>query len=92
MVPFQAMVYLPDEDRYEEVDRGCRRRARRRPISGTQVREDYLNDGRPLPDWFTRPEVADILAETYPPRHRQGVCIWFTGLSAARASPPRPRS
>ncbi len=54
--------------------------------SGTQVREQYLNQGRTLPPWFTRPEVAEILAETYPPRHRQGVCIWFTGLSGAGKS------
>jgi len=39
-----------------------------------------------LPDWFTRPEVAEILAESNPPRHRQGVCIWFTGLSGAGKS------
>jgi sulfate adenylyltransferase len=55
-------------------------------ISGTQVREQYLNNGRALPDWFTRPEVADILAESYPSRHRQGACIWFTGLSGAGKS------
>jgi sulfate adenylyltransferase len=45
-----------------------------------------LNNGRRLPAWFTRPEVAEILAETYPPRHRQGACIWFTGLSGAGKS------
>jgi len=39
-----------------------------------------------LPEWFTRPEVAEIMADTYPPRHRQGVCIWFTGLSGAGKS------
>ncbi len=39
-----------------------------------------------MPDWFTRPEVADILSESYPPRHRQGVCLWFTGLSGAGKS------
>jgi sulfate adenylyltransferase len=50
------------------------------------VREQFLNNGRLLPAWFTRPEVAEILAETYPPRHRQGVCIWFTGLSGAGKS------
>jgi sulfate adenylyltransferase len=55
-------------------------------ISGTQVRDEYLNAGRPLPAWFTRPEVAAILAETYPPRHRQGVCVWFTGLSGSGKS------
>jgi len=85
VVPFRELVYLPDEDRYEEVSR-VPDRARTASISGTQVREEYLNNGRTLPDWFTRPEVAEILAETYPPRHRQGVCIWFTGLSGAGKS------
>lgn len=85
MVPFRQLVYLPDEDRYEEVSK-IPPGARTADISGTQVREEYLNDGRRLPEWFTRPEVAEILAETYPPRHKQGVCIWFTGLSGAGKS------
>jgi sulfate adenylyltransferase len=85
MLPFQELQYLPDEDRYEEVDRipdGVRTAA----ISGSQVRDEYLNLGRALPEWFTRPETAEILADTYPPRHRQGVCVWFTGLSGAGKS------
>jgi sulfate adenylyltransferase len=85
MVPFQELLYLPDEDRYEEVHHiavGTRTAA----ISGTQVRDEYLNRGRSLPPWFTRPETAEILADTYPPRHRQGVCVWFTGLSGAGKS------
>ncbi|MCG8347729.1 MAG: adenylyl-sulfate kinase [Chloroflexales bacterium] len=85
MVAFNEMVYLPEEQRYEESTR-IPNNARIASISGTQVREDYLNQGRKLPDWFTRSEVADILAESYPPRHRQGVCIWFTGLSGAGKS------
>jgi len=85
LVPFRDMVYLPDEDRYIEVD-DVPQGVKTASISGTQVREHYLNRGRPLPSWFTRGEVADILAETYPPRHRQGVCVWFTGLSGAGKS------
>jgi sulfate adenylyltransferase len=85
VVPFRDMVYLPDDDRYVEVD-SVPEGARTASISGTQVRENYLNSGRPLPSWFTRGEVAEILAETYPPRHRQGVCVWFTGLSGAGKS------
>ena len=50
------------------------------------MRDNYLNLGRVLPEWFTRPETAEILAETYPPRHRQGACVWFTGLSGAGKS------
>ena len=85
VVPFTELVYLPEEDRYEEVSR-IPAGARSASISGTEVREEYLNEGRALPSWFTRPEVAEILAESHPPRHKQGVCIWFTGLSAAGKS------
>jgi sulfate adenylyltransferase len=84
-VPFLNMVYLPDDGRYveaSEVPEGVRTAS----ISGTQVRDDYLNQGRNLPVWFTRTEVAEILSETYPPRHKQGFCVWFTGLSGAGKS------
>jgi sulfate adenylyltransferase len=79
VVPFRMMVYLPDEERYEEISK-VSRDTRTAAISGTQVREEYLHNGKELPAWFTRPEVAEILSETYPPRYRQGACIWFTGL------------
>ncbi len=85
MIPFSEMLYLPEEDRYEEDSRipeGTQTAA----ISGTQVREDFLAKGRLLPDWFTRPETAEILAEAYPPRHREGLCIWLTGLSGSGKS------
>ena len=85
MVPFKELVYLPDESRYEEVSR-ISAGTRTASISGTQVREEFLSRGRTLPDWFTRPEVATILADTYPPRYRQGVCLWFTGLSGSGKS------
>ena len=82
---FTELVYVPSEGRYEEVSE-LPPDVETASISGTQVREDYLNAGKPLPDWFTRTEVAEILGDTYPPRHRQGVCIWFTGLSGSGKS------
>lgn len=84
-VPFAEMVYLETEDRYEESSK-LAAGLKTRKISGTQVREDYLGKGRLLPAWFSRPEVARILAESFPPRHRRGVCLWFTGLSGAGKS------
>ncbi len=83
-MPFHEMVYLPDEDRYEEAERAGG--ARTLAISGTQVRNDYLAQGKALPAWFTRPEVAAILADVSLPRHRQGFCVWLTGLSGAGKS------
>jgi sulfate adenylyltransferase len=85
MIPFEELVYLPDEDRYVEgkdVPKG----AKTLNISGTQVRDEYLAKGKLLPEWFTRPETAEILREMYPPRHKQGFCIWFTGLSGSGKS------
>lgn len=85
VLPFDELVYLPDEDRYEEASR-ISDGTRTASISGSQVREEYLQNGKRLPSWFARPEVAEILAERYPPRHKQGFCIWFTGLSGAGKS------
>lgn len=85
MIPFQELVYLPDEKKYEQVS-DVASTQRVLSISGTEAREEYLGKGRKLPEWFTRPEVGEILAEAHPPRHRQGACIWFTGLSGAGKS------
>ncbi|HVG32636.1 MAG TPA: bifunctional sulfate adenylyltransferase/adenylylsulfate kinase [Pyrinomonadaceae bacterium] len=84
-VTFSEMRYMPEEECYEESSK-IPAGKRTASISGTEVRESYLQRGRTLPRWFTRPEVARILAQAYPPRHQQGVCIWFTGLSASGKS------
>ena len=82
---FGELLYLPDRDAYVEADR-VPEGARVMSLSGTQVRDDYLAHGRPLPEWFTRRETAQVLAQMYPPRHQQGFCLWFTGLSGAGKS------
>ncbi|HWP44480.1 MAG TPA: sulfate adenylyltransferase, partial [Blastocatellia bacterium] len=55
VIRFQELVYLPEEQRYEERSR-VSPTVQIASISGTQVREQYLNNGHRLPDWFTRPE------------------------------------
>jgi adenylylsulfate kinase (EC 2.7.1.25)/sulfate adenylyltransferase (EC 2.7.7.4) len=70
MIPFTELVYLKREGRYvpiDEVPPG----AEIATISGSQVRDEYLAKGRLLPEWFTRPETAEILRQMYPPRHRR---------------------
>ena len=84
MVPFSMMVYLEDKDCYvpdNEVPKG----ARVLNISGTELRE-RLNEGREIPSWFTYPEVVRELRRSFPPRHKQGVTIFFTGLSGSGKS------
>jgi sulfate adenylyltransferase len=85
VMPFGEFVYLPEEDRYEDT-RLLTEEVTATQISGTQVREWFREGNSNLPSWFTRPEVAELIAQTHPPRHRQGFCVWFTGLSAAGKS------
>ena len=84
MVPFNMMVYLEDQDQYvpdNEVPKG----ARVLNISGTELRQ-RLNEGREIPAWFTYPEVVQELRRSFPPRHKQGVTVFFTGLSGSGKS------
>ncbi len=84
MVPFNMMVYLEDQDKYvpdDEVKKGDRVLN----ISGTDLRQ-RLNEGREIPAWFTYPEVVAELRRSFPPRHKQGVTIFFTGLSGSGKS------
>ncbi|MGB7024253.1 MAG: bifunctional sulfate adenylyltransferase/adenylylsulfate kinase, partial [Candidatus Acidiferrales bacterium] len=84
MVPFKMMVYLEDKDIYvpeDEVPSG----SRVLNISGTELRA-RLAEGREIPAWFTYPQVVSELRRTYPPRHRQGFTVFFTGLSGSGKS------
>jgi sulfate adenylyltransferase len=84
MVPFNMMVYLEHQDQYvpdNEVPKG----ARVLNISGTELRQ-RLNEGREIPSWFTYPEVVQELRRSFPPRHKQGVTLFFTGLSGSGKS------
>jgi sulfate adenylyltransferase len=59
MVPFKMMVYVEAERRYvpeDEVPPG----AKVLSISGTELRQ-RLKDGAEIPEWFSYPEVAEIL-------------------------------
>jgi sulfate adenylyltransferase len=84
MVPFQMLVYLEDQDTYVPEDK-VPQGARVLNISGTDLRK-RLAEGRDLPGWFTFPEVARELQKAYPPRHRQGFTVFFTGLSGSGKS------
>ncbi len=84
MVPFNMMVYLEDQDKYVP-DNEVPKDSRVLNISGTELRQ-RLNEGREIPSWFTYPEVVQELRRSYPPRHKQGVTIFFTGLSGSGKS------
>jgi sulfate adenylyltransferase len=84
MVPFRSLVYVEDRDAFvpeDEVPAGSTAGT----LSGTELRA-RLADGRGIPEWFTFPEVAEELRRRHPPRARQGLTVFFTGLSGAGKS------
>jgi len=84
MVPFKEMVYVADLDRYmtrEEVQPGVKVFS----ISGTELRQ-RLREGKEIPEWFSFPEVIEALRRAYPPRNRQGLTVFFTGLPSSGKS------
>ena len=83
-VPFQMMVYLEDKDKYFPANE-IPKDARVLDLSGTELR-NRLNEGRDIPSWFTYPEVATELRRSFPPRHKQGLTIFFSGLSGSGKS------
>lgn len=48
--------------------------------------DTLLEFGRDVPSWFVFPEVLEQMRRAHPPRHRQGFCLFFTGLSGAGKS------
>ncbi len=84
IIPFKEMVYVPDKDKYaprSEISKD----ATSKTLSGTELR-NLLRSGLEIPEWFTFPEVIEELRTAYPPRHKQGFTVFFTGLSGAGKS------
>ncbi|MBN2493493.1 MAG: bifunctional sulfate adenylyltransferase/adenylylsulfate kinase [Deltaproteobacteria bacterium] len=84
MVPFKMMVYVKGRRRYFPVDELPPGEASE-TLSGTQFRQ-MLERGAEIPDWFSYPEVVAELRRSYPPRERQGLCVFFTGLPSSGKS------
>lgn len=84
IVCFENMVYVQDRAEYHpesEVHSG----ETILNISGTEFRR-RLHAGVDIPAWFSYPDVVTELRKSYPPRHKQGFTVFFTGLSGSGKS------
>lgn len=68
-------AYLPEPSDANQAAAGVTAEVIRRVRGGTDV-----------PDWMSFPEVVDELKRSHPVRGRQGVTVFFTGLSGAGKS------
>ncbi|PYJ78298.1 MAG: adenylyltransferase [Verrucomicrobia bacterium] len=80
----KSLVYVEDEDKYFPEDEVLKD-VHVLHLSGTELRQ-RLNEGRDIPAWFTYPEVVQELRRSFPPRHKQGLTVFFTGLSGSGKS------
>jgi len=84
MVPFKMMVYAENKAQYIPADE-AHEDDNVLSISGTEVRR-RLAEGLDIPEWFSYPKVVKELRKSYPPRHKQGFTVFFTGLSGSGKS------
>lgn len=84
MVPFEMMVYVEERAEYAPISE-VKESETMLNISGTELRH-RLNEGLDIPKWFSYDKVVEELRRTKPPRHQQGVAIFFTGLSGSGKS------
>eukprot|EP01087_Luapelamoeba_hula_P010385 TRINITY_DN2749_c0_g1_i2.p1 TRINITY_DN2749_c0_g1~~TRINITY_DN2749_c0_g1_i2.p1 ORF type:complete len:584 (+),score=105.01 TRINITY_DN2749_c0_g1_i2:131-1882(+) len=84
MLDFRMVVYVEETGEYlpeDEVPAGMRVLN----ISGTELRR-RLFLGLDIPEWFSFPEVIQILRQVYPPKRKQGFALFFTGYSCSGKS------
>lgn len=84
ILPFNAVSYVENKAAYlpaEEIEPGDKVL----DISGTEFRKSLRQDLE-IPEWFSFPDVIQILKITHPPKHKQGFTVFFTGLSGAGKS------
>ncbi len=84
MVPLTPMVYVEERHQYipeTQVVEGMNVKR----ISSSELRR-RLEFDLDIPEWFSFPEVVEELRRTYPPRHKQGFTVFFTGLPGAGKS------
>lgn len=83
-LPLKRMVYVEEKAQYVPAEKVSKKeKTRSLPPEELKRRLEYDLE---IPEWFTFPEVAEELRRAYPPRHKQGFTLFFTGLSGAGKS------
>ncbi len=84
VLPAPFLLYAPDREEFCEEDQLIQGEAGLY-LSGSELKK-ILQKGAKIPDWFAYPEIIEELHATSPPRSKQGVTLFFTGLSGSGKS------
>lgn len=85
MVELKKMAYLPAKAQYLPLDECKEDESQNLELSATELKR-RLDFNLDIPAWFSPPEVVEVLKKAYPPRSKQGLTIFLTGLSGAGKS------
>lgn len=84
IMPFPAIVYVKEKATFlsttelEPTDTV-------EDLSGSELRR-RLESNLDIPEWYSFPQVINILKAAYPPKLQQGFTVFFTGLSGSGKS------
>ena len=84
MIPLKKMVYVEDKAQFiteDEIQPGMQVKN----LSAAEFQR-RLEMGLRVPEWFSYPEVVEELQLAFPPRSKQGITIFLTGLSGSGKS------
>lgn len=85
MVPIKEMRYVEDDDCFMSLEK-IEQENRKGILFTDKELKQYLAHNQPVPSWFSYPDVIDALRKVFPPRNKQGVTLFFTGLSGSGKS------
>ena len=85
MVAFKRLAFSTGRARFVDAD-DAKGADEATEELGDAVLARRLSRGEDIPSWFTYPEVLEELRKVYPPRHRLGLTLFFTGLSGSGKS------
>ena len=76
-----------DEDKERFITRTDNKQAlcSSESFSNARILRSLLNN-EDIPPWMTFPEILDTLQQSYPPRSKQGLTLFFTGFSGSGKS------
>ena len=84
ILSFEMMQFVKETKKYTPISQ-VKSNQTALNLSGTEVRK-RLKNGQNIPDWFSPPEVVEILQQVHPPIEQQGLTLFFTGLSGSGKS------
>lgn len=85
MVPIEEMAYVPKANRFMSMEQIERDGLSAAQFTESDLRKCLAHDVE-VPKWFSHADVITELRKVCPPRSKQGITLFFTGLSGSGKS------